>query len=136
MSSGLIIKDVTKKDDSDEDEEKEENLLLSGGRRGKRGMKKTHRRLSRGRGAATRGWKNQKPGKHQRTLMKKHCGSKCFLGPRGSFPICRKNTCKVSRQGVYAAYIRGRQYSRRGAKYRRVASRANKLLKKMGVKRS
>ena len=34
-----------------------------------------------GRGSATRGWKREKPGYHQRTLMLQYCGRKCFLGP-------------------------------------------------------
>ena len=40
-------------------------------------------------------WKNQKPGYHQRSVMLKKCGKKCFLGTKKSFPICKKNTCKV-----------------------------------------
>ena len=46
-----------------------------------------------GRGSTTRGWKNDKPGYLQRTIMLKNCGRKCFLGPKKSFPICKKNTC-------------------------------------------
>ena len=34
-----------------------------------------------GRGSTTRGWKNEKPGYHQRTVMMNRCGKKCFLGP-------------------------------------------------------
>ena len=83
-----------------------------------------------GRGSATRGWKNEKPGYHQITVMMKKCGKKCFLGPNKSFPICKKNTCKVSSKGVYSAYIRSRQY-----KYSNISRKANKMLKKMGVKR-
>ena len=90
-------------------------------------MSKTRRN---GRGSATRGWKLQKPGDHQRTNMLKHCGKKCFLGPRKSFPICKKNTCKISSQGVYSAYIRARQY-----KHANISRKANKLLIKMGAKR-
>ena len=90
-------------------------------------MSKTKRN---GRGSATRGWKNEKPGYHQRTVMKKQCGKKCFLGPNKSFPICKKNTCKVSSKGVYAAFIRSRQY-----KHSNISRKANKMLKKMGVKR-
>jgi len=83
-----------------------------------------------GRGSATRGWKNQKPGYHQRTVMLKRCGKKCFLGPGKSYPICTKNTCKVNPKGVYSAYIRSRQYHRNS-----ISRRANKMLIKMGVKR-
>ena len=91
-------------------------------------MAKTRRR-GKGRGAATRGWKNMKPGVHQRTVMLKKCGRTCFLGPNKSFPICKKNTCKVSSKGVYAAYIRARQYRTRGQKYRTVSKKAARMLK-------
>jgi hypothetical protein len=96
-------------------------------------MSKTRR--NRGRGIATRGWKNQQPGAHQRTLMLQKCGKKCFLGPNKSFPICKKNTCKISSQGVYSAYIRARQYSSKGKKYRNIAKKANNILISMGAKR-
>ncbi len=43
-------------------------------------MSKT--RKNSGRGSATRGWKNEKPGYHQRTVMLRKCGRKCFLGPK------------------------------------------------------
>jgi hypothetical protein len=96
-------------------------------------MSKT--RKNRGRGVATRGWKKQQPGTHQRTVMLQKCGKKCFLGPNKSFPICKKNTCKVSSQGVYAAYIRAREYSSKGKKYRNISKKANNILIRMGAKR-
>ena len=86
--------------------------------------------LKNGRGIATRGWKNDKPGYQQRTIMLKNCGRKCFLGSKKSFPICKKNTCKISSQGVYSAYIRARQYKRNN-----ISRKAKKLLIKMGAKR-
>jgi hypothetical protein len=92
-------------------------------------------RKNRGRGVATRGWKNEKPGYHQKTIMLQRCGKKCFLGSKKSFPICKKNTCKVSSKGVYAAYIRAREYRTRGKKYRNISKKANKMLIKMGAKR-
>ena len=52
-------------------------------------------RKNRGRGSATRGWKTEKPGFHQRSVMMKNCGKKCFLGPNKSFPICKKNTNNI-----------------------------------------
>ena len=88
-----------------------------------------------GRGSATKGWKNEKPSYRQRSTMLKKCGKKCFLGTKKSFPICKKNTCKVSVKGVYSAYIRARQYSSKGQKYRTVSKKANKMLVKMGEKR-
>lgn len=78
--------------------------------------------------SVTRGWKNESPNQSQRTRMLKKCGKKCFLGPNKSFPICKKNTCKRSRKGVYAAYIRARQYSSKGRKYQIIANKAKKLL--------
>jgi hypothetical protein len=73
-----------------------------------------------------RGWKRENPNQHQRTVMLKKCGKKCFLGTRKSFPICKKNTCAVSRKGVYAAYVRARQTKRN-----RIASKARRMLKRM-----
>ena len=92
-------------------------------------------RKNTGRGIATKGWKNEKPGYHQKTVMLKRCGRKCFLGKNKSFPICKKNTCNVSSKGVYAAYIRARQYSSKGKKYRSISKNANKMLLSMGAKR-
>jgi hypothetical protein len=96
-------------------------------------MKYTRKNM--GRGVATRGWKSQKPSFHQRTMMMKTCGKKCFLGPNKSFPICKKNTCNVSSKGVYSAYIRARQYRTRGRKYMNISKKANRLLIKMAAKR-
>ena len=90
-------------------------------------MNKTFKK---GRGSATRGWKNMKPGYHERSVMLKKCGRKCFLGPDKSYPICTKNTCKINKKGVYSAFIRSRQFHRKN-----ISRKANKLLIKMGVKR-
>jgi len=90
-------------------------------------MSKTRRNR---RGSTTRGWSKQQPGAHQRTVMLKRCGRKCFLGPGKSYPICTKNTCKVNPKGVYSAFIRSRQYHRKN-----ISKRANKMLIDMGVKR-
>ena len=95
-------------------------------------MSKTRRT---GRGSATRGWKKEKPGYHQRTVMMKKCGKKCFLGSKKSFPICKKNTCKVSSKGVYAAYIRSRQYRSKGRKYVNISRKAKRMLINMKAKR-
>ena len=90
-------------------------------------MTKTHKKSRR---SVTRGWKNQKPGYHSRTVMLKRCGKKCFLGPNKSYPICSKNTCKVNKKGVYSAYIRSKQFHRRN-----ISHNAIKILKKMGLKK-
>jgi hypothetical protein len=86
-------------------------------------------------GVPWKGWSRLKPSLHQKTVMLQKCGKKCFLGAKKSFPICNKNTCKINSKGVYAAYVRARQFSSRGQKYRNVSAKANKMLKKMGVKR-
>jgi len=92
-------------------------------------MAKTYKNKN-GRGIATKGWKKEKPSYHQRTIMLEKCGKKCFLGPNKSFPVCKKNTCRVSPKGVYAAYIRSRQY-----KHKNISKKANRMLINMGVKR-
>lgn len=76
--------------------------------------------------SVTRGWRKQSPGKHQRTTMRKSCGKKCFLGAKGSFPICKKRTCKVDKRGVYAAFIRARQWG-----HSAIAKKAKKILRSM-----
>jgi len=77
-------------------------------------------------------WKINKPSFHQRTVMLKKCGKKCFLGTKKSFPICKKNTCKINKKGVHAAFIRAREYlSITGKrKYRNISIKAKKLLNK------
>jgi hypothetical protein len=70
-----------------------------------------------------KGWKNEKPGYREKTEMMKKCGKKCFLGPNKTFPICKKNTCRRSKKGVWSAYIRSRQYHKKS-----ISNRALKLL--------
>ena len=79
-----------------------------------------------------KGWSKQSPSTHQRTIMMKKCGKKCFLGPNKTFPICTKNTCRINKKGVYAAYVRAEEYaSKKGTrKYKKIASRAVRILKK------
>ena len=83
-----------------------------------------------GRGSATRGWKIQQPGYHERTVMLKKCGRKCFLGPGKSYPICTKNTCKVNPKGVYSAFIRARQFHSKN-----ISRKAKRMLVKIREKR-
>jgi hypothetical protein len=92
--------------------------------RGKTGIK--------GRGKYLKGWSKEQPTTHQRTLMMKTCGKKCFLGPKKTFPICTKNTCKINKKGLHAAYTRAREYmSIRGTrKYKKIADKAYKMLYK------
>ena len=78
------------------------------------------------------GWHSQAPGMHERTVMKKECGSKCFLGPVGEscFPICTKGTCTTNDKGVYAAYVRAREYGTKKMKSKRSKrSKTNKIKK-------
>ena len=80
-------------------------------------------------------WKTQKPSYHQKTVMLKNCGKKCFLGTKKSFPICKKNTCSISKLGIMAAYKRAREYvsisrtkGKSSKRYSRIANRARKML--------
>lgn len=87
---------------------------------------------SKGRGSYLRGWIKQKPGFHQRTVMMKKCGKKCFLGPNKTFPICTKNTCRLNKKGLHAAYNRAKEYiTIKGTrKYRNIANKAYRMLYK------
>jgi hypothetical protein len=58
-------------------------------------------------------WRKNQPTTHQRTLQMKRCGKKCFLGSKKSFPICDVGTCKPSKGGLMAAYVRAREMTRR-----------------------
>jgi hypothetical protein len=69
-------------------------------------------------GQPTKGWSNKKPGTHQRTIMLKKCGRKCFLGPKKSFPICNKGTCRINPKGVYSAYIRAKEWGNAKSTYK------------------
>lgn len=93
------------------------------------------------------GWAKQAPKGKQRKTMKKKCGKKCFLGPKESFPICKKNTCKVIDQGLWAAYIRAKEWGKPKSSYKgkakprhsrsvytRAARNAIKMLEKRGYK--
>lgn len=95
----------------------------------------------------TKGWAKQSPGTHQRTVMLKKCGKKCFLGPKKSFPVCTKGTCKVNPKGVYSAYIRAREWGQPRSTYKsskprhkrktytKIARKAKRMLKyKFGYK--
>jgi hypothetical protein len=94
-------------------------------------MNKTHRHRK-GQNYLVKGWSKQQPGTHQRTVMMKKCGKKCFLGPNKTFPICTKNTCKVNKKGVMAAYMRAREYTtiKGTRKYKNIASKAKSILHK------
>lgn len=107
----------------------------------------------------SKGWAKMSPTRRERKGMKKDCGSKCFLGPTNEscFPICAKGTCKINIKGIYAAYVRAREYgSKRSSskkmhrskrirssssnsthrhtkkEYNSIAAKAKKMLKKRG----
>ena len=103
------------------------------------------RRTQRRRKVPWAGWGKLAPSQKQRREMLYKCGKKCFLGPGTSFPICAKGSCKINKKGVYAAYIRSRQWgkkkssykgharpTRKRSTYNRVSSKAKKLLKRWG----
>lgn len=102
----------------------------------KRQNRKTMRNKSitgiKGQGAYLKNWSKKQPGYHYRTVMLKRCGTRCFLGPNKSFPICSRNTCKRNKKGIHAAYIRSEQYKtlRNQDKYRRISAKARRLLNK------
>lgn len=67
----------------------------------------------------TKGWSKLGPKTtKERAIMLKKCGRKCFLGPKKSFPICRKGTCKINPKGVLSAYIRARQWGKSKSTYK------------------
>ena len=77
------------------------------------------------------GWKKQKPHtRKSRKKMLKKCGKKCFLGEKMKFPVCRKNTCKIDKRGLWAAFIRACQWEKKIPKYKKISRKAKKLLKK------
>lgn len=98
------------------------------------------------------GWHNEAPFGAARTRMYRKCGSKCFLGKKTpgdkehpDFPICTKNTCDVNSKGLWAAYIRAKQWGNKRSTYKgrseprlnrktykRIASKARKMLRKRG----
>ena len=121
-----------------------------GGRRRKYG-RKTHKR----RRMPWAGWGKEAPFGAARTRMYKDCGKKCFLGTKTpgdkqhpDFPICTKGTCDVNPKGVYAAFIRAREWGKkrssykgkdhprlRRSTYKRIARKADRMLERMGDKR-
>ncbi len=104
--------------------------------------RKTRRRRSR-KAVPWAGWSKISPKGRARTVMKRKCGKKCFLGPKKTFPVCAKGTCKINKKGLYAAYVRARQWGKRRSSYKgrsrptmkqstykRIARKAKSMLKK------
>ena len=100
------------------------------------------------------GWSKDAPVGAARTRMYRRCGKKCFLGTKTpgdkqhpNFPVCTKGTCKVNSKGLYAAYIRAKQWGSKKSvykgkdhprlarkTYKRVANKAKRMLRKRGYK--
>ena len=93
------------------------------------------------------GWGKEAPKGHQRTVMLRDCGRKCFLGPEKSFPICKRHTCKVSDKGLYAAFVRAREWGKKRSsykgkakptmkqwRYKEIADKAKRMLTRRGYK--
>ena len=112
-------------------------MTYKGGK--KRSMRKTRKNVP------WRGWSKEKPSTAQRTKMMRDCGKKCFLGPHKSFPVCKKNTCKVSSKGLYAAYVRAKEWGNRRSSYKgkghptmkrrvyeKVARKSKRMLRRRG----
>ena len=91
------------------------------------------------------GWKSLKPSsKKEKITMKRNCGKKCFLGSsvagsQTSFPICSKGTCTINKKGLWAAYIRAREFGSPKKKsnkkhnksyYKKIAKKSQKMLKR------
>ena len=126
----------------------ERDIEMEGGVATKRKSRKDKRKEKQG--SKTRkkvpwaGWSKISPKGRARTVMKKRCGKKCFLGPHKSFPVCANGTCKVNKKGVWAAYIRASEWGNKASSYKgrsrprhprrtykHIARTAKKMLKKM-----
>ena len=100
------------------------------------------------------GWSKVAPFGAARTRMYRKCGKRCFLGKKTpgdkqhpDFPICTKGTCRVNPKGLYAAYIRARQWGKnprsykgktrprlRQRTYKRIARTAKRMLRRKGYR--
>lgn len=93
------------------------------------------------------GWAKKAPHGKQRTKMLRKCGPKCFLGPNKTFPICTKGTCNINPQGIYASYVRSKQWGQPSKSYKKlslptmkrstyikISRTAKKMLKNFGFK--
>jgi hypothetical protein len=89
------------------------------------------------------GWKYAKPvTQKDRLSMKQKCGSSCFLSLENSFPICTKKTCKINAKGIWAAYLRAREWGSKNKRvkakntpqktFRQIANKARTMLRKRG----
>ena len=85
-------------------------------------------------------WSQDSPNGRERTQMANKCGEKkCFLGPKKSFPICRRNTCTRDMRGVRAALywaqsLRNTRGDKR--KYAEIQKKAEELLEQSKGRKS
>ena len=86
--------------------------------RSQRRVRRDYRRHSTRKRVPWAGWSRDAPNAKQRTVMKRRCGKKCFLGPGKSFPVCKKKTCKVSKKGAWAAFIRAKEWGKKRSTYK------------------
>ena len=150
-----MIKCLTKREnppppiDTDPYQDGTNDKKIKGGKtrkiRRKYKMRRGTRKVSK-KGGPAKGWAKKAPHGKARTMMKKKCGKKCFLGPGKSFPICNKGTCKVNSKGIYAAYMRAREWGNKKSTYKtskprhsrktykKIANKAKKMLRKRGYK--
>ena len=116
--------------------------------------RRTRHRYTRRKKVPWAGWGRLAPKGRQRTKMYRKCGKKCFLGTKTpgdkqhpDFPICAKGTCKVNKKGLYAAYIRAKQWGKARKTYRgktrprmsrsyytRISRKAKRMLRRRGVR--
>ena len=108
---------------------------------------KKRKNLKGGKNVPWAGWSNLKPSAHQRTVMLRNCGhDPCFLGKDKSFPVCIKNTCNISEKGLWAAYVRAKQWGKTKSMYKgktrpsmkrkeylKVSKKAKSMLENLGV---
>jgi len=121
---------------------------LSGGRYSRRRYDKHHKYDKDGRlrkAVPWKGWAKIEPKGRERTTMYRKCGKRCFLGTikrygrdadrqHPDFPICKKGTCDISSKGLYAAYIRAKQWGKARSSYKSKGKWVN-FKTKDGVKR-
>ena len=119
-------------------------------RRGGRRRRKTAKKRK---AVPWKGWGKLAPHGAQRTRMYRKCGQRCFLGTKTpgdrqhpDFPICAKGTCKVSKKGLYAAYVRAKEWGNKRSSYKtskprmkrsyytRIANKAKRKLRRRGVR--
>ena len=100
-----------------------------------------------------KGWSKLAPHGAERTRMYKKCGKKCFLGTktRGDkqppdFPICAKGTCRINKKGLWAAYIRAKEWGNKRSTYKsskpsfkrsyytKISRKAKRMLEKRGAR--